>query len=79
MQCMWVCGCDMAESILYVYILVLFIELALITNKPRAASVYAVGHVTCAGECEDTNHTQTHNSQSIDSLIRTPLYYIRVS
>ena len=27
-----------------------FSELALITNKPRAASAYAVGEVTCAGK-----------------------------
>ena len=30
-------------------------ELALITNKPRAASVYAVGPVTCAGETTYTS------------------------
>lgn len=34
-------------------------ELALITNKPRAASVYAVGGVTCAGEHVELGHTDT--------------------
>ena len=28
----------------------LFVELALVTHKPRAASVYATGDVSCAGE-----------------------------
>ena len=35
----------------FLYLTLLFLsELALITNKPRAASVFAVGDVTCAGE-----------------------------
>ena len=36
------CGCDESSHV--------HSELALITNKPRAASVYSVGPVTCAGE-----------------------------
>ncbi len=32
------------------HIFLVYTELALITNKPRAASVFAVGDVTCAGE-----------------------------
>ena len=34
-----------------------FGELALVTNKPRAASAYAVGDVKCLGK---TKHTRTH-------------------
>lgn len=40
-------------------------ELALLTNKPRAASVYAVGEVRCACESETIPLSPTHNKQSI--------------
>jgi cAMP-dependent protein kinase regulator len=42
MSVLWCCECGCDESP-HVHS-----ELALITNKPRAASVYAVGPVTCA-------------------------------
>lgn len=44
-----------------------FGELALVTNKPRAASVYAVGEVKCLGKC--VSHIGVANVHVCSSLV----------
>lgn len=47
-----------------------FGELALVTNKPRAASAYAVGDVKCLGETECTRTHSLNAFVSIDAQKR---------
>lgn len=41
-----------------------FGELALVTNKPRAASAYAVGSVKCLGKFVQSHHSCCRRSPS---------------